>query len=145
MEIVLALLGLSYVTYRLIKLPLAPDEWGLLRSIYHLHFADHFTARDWGDWNAQAQFLNLVLSRACFDLFRFNEIQRIRIPSLLAFGVFLCAIWRIRQQFTRRLVGRLAFVALLSNAFVLDYFSDSRGYGLAMAFATLSLAALLEV
>ncbi len=143
-EVVLTLLGICYVIYRAIKLPLAPDEWGVLRSIYYHHFAGQFAARDWEDWNAQAQFLNLVLSRACFHLFRFNEIQRIRIPSVLSFGVFLYAIWRIRQQFTRRLVGRLAFFALLSNAFVLDYFSVSRGYGLAMAFATLSLAGLFE-
>jgi tetratricopeptide (TPR) repeat protein len=143
-EVVLTLLGLIYVADRVIRLPLATDEWGVLYSIYHHHFADHFTATDWKDWNAQAQLLNLVLSRTCFHLFRFNEIQRIRIPSLLSFGVFLCAIWRLRGQFTRRLVGRLAFVALLSNAFVLDYFGVSRGYGLAMAFATLSLAALFE-
>jgi tetratricopeptide (TPR) repeat protein len=143
-EVILALLGVVYVTYRVMTLPLAPDEWGVLRSIYGHQFPDHFMARDWQDWNAQSQFLNLILSRICFDSFGFNEILRIRIPSLLSFGIFLWGIWQIRQQFTRRLVGRLAFVALLSNAFVLDYFGVSRGYGLAMAFTMLSLAALLK-
>jgi tetratricopeptide (TPR) repeat protein len=145
LELVLAALGFLYVAYRAVLLPLAPDEWGMLRSIHTHHFVDHLRARDWEDWNAQAQFLNLVLSRACFDLFRFNEIQRIRIPNLLSFGIFLWAIWRISRQFTRRLVGLLAFIALLCNAFVLDYFSVSRSYGLAMAFTTLGLASVLEV
>jgi tetratricopeptide (TPR) repeat protein len=140
----LTLLGLFYVIYRAIELPLAPDEWGVLRSIHTNHFADHFTANDWKDWNAQAQFPNLVLSRICFHLFWLNEILRIRIPSLLSFGIFLWAIWRIRQRFTTPLVGRLTLVALLSNAFVLDYFGVSRGYGLAMAFAAVSLAALFR-
>jgi len=144
-EVVLTLLGLFYVTYRFIKLPLAPDEWGVLYSIRHHSFADCFTNADSQDVNPLQHFLFSVVSRISFCVFPGNEIQRIRIPSLLAFGLFLSALWRMKSQFASRFIGVLTFAALLANAYVLDYFSVARGYGMAMAFALWSLVALLEI
>ena len=73
-----------------------------------------------------------------------GEIQRIRIPSLAAFGVYLAALWQFWGLFTNRWIGRLAFAALLGSAYVLDYFSIGRGYGMATAFALLATAAALQ-
>ncbi len=144
-EVVLTLLGLFYVTYRFIKLPLAPDEWGVLHSIRHHSFVDWFTNADSQDVNPLQHFLFSVVSRISFRMFPGNEIQRIRIPSLLAFGVFLGALWRMKRQFASRFIEVLTFAALLANAYVLDYFSVARGYGMGMAFALWSLASLLEI
>ena len=145
LETALSLAGLIYVLYRFIHLPLAPDEWSVLRAIYHHNFADHITLVDWHDENALHEFLPLFASRICFDLFRFNEIQRIRVPSLLFFGVYLGAIWRLERQFTSRFIGPVVFIALVSNAFILDYFSVARSYSMTMPFALWSLVALFEV
>ncbi len=144
-EVVLTLLGLFYVVYRFLNLPLAPDERGVLYHIRHSGFANNITAANAQDYNALQHYLFVLAASACYRLPWLGEIQRIRIPSLAAFGVYLAALWQLRGSFTNRWIGRLAFAALLGSAYVLDYFSVGRGYGMAMAFALLAIAAALQV
>ncbi len=143
-EVVLTLLGLFYVAYRFFNLPLGPDEWGVLYRLRHGSLADCITAANGHDFNALQHYLFILAASGCYRLPWLGEIQRIRVPSLAAFGVYLAALWQLRGSFTNRWIGRLAFAALLVNAYVLDYFSIGRGYGMATAFALLATAAALQ-
>jgi hypothetical protein len=96
------------------------------------------------DWNAQAQFLNALLAKPCVELLPLNEIVASRLPSLLGLALFLWGVWRIGLEFPTGLTRILITLALLSNAYMLDYFGLSRGYGLAVAFTVLSLSFLMQ-
>jgi hypothetical protein len=73
-----------------------------------------------------------------------NEIVASRLPSLVGLLLFLWGVWRIGTQFPTELTRVLITLALLSNAYVLDFFGLSRGYGLALGFTGLSLSYLMQ-
>lgn len=143
-EVAATVLASAYVLYRFFKLPLMGDEWGVLWSIYHHSFLDDlYVFRN--DVEAQTQLLNLLLSKLCYHIFPLDEVQSIRIPSLLGFPIFLFFIWRLRRRFENRIFRTLTFVAFLANAFVLDYFTMSRGITLAFVFLVGSMCLLIEI
>jgi hypothetical protein len=95
-------------------------------------------------YNANNHVLNSLLIRAVTAVFGVSEFT-VRLPSVLAGGLFLWAVWRL----ARRLLGSgpllLAGVAALTlNPFVLDHLSVARGYGMALAFWMWALEFLME-
>src|ERR1017187_7305336 len=143
-EIILTALSLSYVIYRMFHVPLGPDEWGPLHSIHVHTFWRTIVKPDFDDWESQAHFLNLLLSRV-FRLLPFSDMVCDRFPSLLALVIYLLALWRLRKMFVHSITRIAVFAALLSNAYILDYFGLSRGYALSQAFAMWSLVFVLEI
>jgi len=143
-EVTVVLLTSLYLLYRFFRLPLLGDEWGFLWSIYsNGFFEDIFGFRH--DLFAQGEILSLLFSKLCHRLLRINEVQSIRIPTLLSWFLFVLFAWRIRRLFDHRFLGVLAFVALLTNAFVLDYFTLAQGIGMALSFLLGSLCLLIEI
>jgi hypothetical protein len=143
-EIVATGLALVYVLYRFFTLPLMGDEWGVLWSIYHHSFMeDIYVFRN--DVEAQTQLLNLLLSKLCHQFLPLDEVQSIRVPSLFGLGMFLFFLWRLRLRFKNPFFRTLAFLALLANAFVLDYFTMSRGITLAFVFLVGTMCLLIEI
>ncbi len=130
-----------YVTYRALHLDLTSDETELLSSVHRNGYRDLVLGVD---WNSQAHFLNTLLAKPCVEFLPLNEIAASRMPSLLGLLLFLCGVWKIGTLFPTELARTLTTLALVSNAFLLDYFGLSRGYGLALGFAMLSLSFLLE-
>ena len=141
-KILLAITCFAYVLTRALKLPLGGDEWGVLKDVRERGFGDWVLFLD---WNSQNHLLNLLIAKLCYLISPCNELQMIRIPSLLALGLYEWAAWRITKRLQSNLLSTVTFAALLANAFVLDYFGLSRGYGLAMAFTLWSLSALLDL
>jgi hypothetical protein len=129
------------VGYRSVHLSIVDDEVATLASVHQKGYVRLLLAKD---QNARAHFLNAVLVKACVGLLPFNEIVISRLPSLLGLALFLWGVWRIGLMFPTGVTRVLITVALLSNAFLLDFFSISRGYGLATGFTVLSLSYLLE-
>ena len=141
--LVLLLLALCacYGCYRAINLAITNDEVSMLASVHQTGYARLFWAKD---WMAQAQFLNALLAKPCVELLPLNEVLAGRLPSLLGLALFLWGIWRIGAQFPTGATRVLITLALLSNAYLLDFFGLSRGYGLAVGFTVLSLSFLMQ-
>ena len=132
----------AYVLARVLKLPLGPDEWEVLKDVHEHGFADWVLFLD---WNSQNHLLNLLLSKVCYLISTRNELQMVRIPSLLALALYEWAAWRITKHLASPFLSVVAFATLLLNPFVLDYFGLSRGYGLALAFTLWSLSAVRDL
>jgi len=96
------------------------------------------------NWNAQSHFLQALLSKIFVQFFPGMELLAARLPSLIGLGLFLWGIWRIGKQFPRGASRVLITLALLSNAYILDFFSLARGYGLALGFTLLALSFLTQ-
>jgi hypothetical protein len=139
--ILLLLLCGFYGSYRAVHLAITNDEVSMLTCVRQTGYARLFWA---DDWNAQAQFLNALLAKPCVKLLPVNEIVASRLPSLLGLALFLWGVWRIGLEFPTGVTRILITLALLSNAYLLDFFGISRGYGLAVAFTVLSLSFLMQ-
>ena len=113
----------------------------MLTCVRQIGYARLFWA---DDWNAQAQFLNALLAKPCVEFLPLNEIVASRLPSLLGLALFLWGVWRIGLEFPTGPTRVLITLALLSNAYLLDFFGLSRGYGLALGFTVASLSFLMQ-
>lgn len=132
---VLCGLVVLYVAGRALTLALTGDEWGLIlddvqQSFVHLLVQGHI--------DVQSTFLLVCLAKI-IALFTPNLIFAVRLPSVLAVGLYLWAAWHITAPLRPRWLSGLALLALCAHAYLLDFFSIGRGYGLALAFQMLSL------
>ncbi len=127
--------------FRTVHLAITSDEVTALSSAHEQGYVRLFLG---SDWNSQAHFLNVLLAKPCVQLLPINEVVASRLPSLLGLGLFLWGVWRIGRQFPTGCSRALVTLALLSNAYLLDYFGLTRGYGLALGFTLLSLSWFLE-
>ncbi|MFI5180302.1 MAG: hypothetical protein ACHQPI_02800 [Thermoanaerobaculia bacterium] len=133
--------ALSYATIRAIRIPIVHDE-----AITHLLFV----AGRWaGSLDPRAPFpennhyLNSVLSAAAWKTFGGRELS-LRLPSLLAYVLFLASTARLSLRQTRGPLIVAAFLLLNANPFVMEFFSLSRGYGLGLAFLAAGVSLLVS-
>ncbi len=67
-----------------------------------------------------------------------------RLPNLLASIVYISYAFKISRQHLGGITGSCFYIVLLSNPFVLDFFSLARGYGLSLAALIASFYFLLD-
>jgi hypothetical protein len=130
-----------YSGYRAVHLAITNDETATLDSARQTGYTQLLLGKD---WNSQAHFLNALLVKLCAGNLPLNDLVASRLPSLLGLGLFLWGVWRIGAGFPTGATRLLVTLALLSNAFLLDFFGIARGYGLALGFTVLSLSFLLD-
>ncbi len=139
----IALVLMSYVTYRIVTLDITNDEWGSLKDVYHKGIPDLVTFKY---ASAQSHFLQSLVSIVCLQsLPAAYEVAAVRIPSLLGLMIYLYAAFRITSVVKENLLSVLGFAALCANAYLLDFFGLARGYGLANGFLLISLWHVLNV
>jgi hypothetical protein len=130
LKMFILILAGSYVLARLCLLPMGGDEpismGGILRH-------DLTTQGQCPD--VHSQWLNVQL--ASLSYVKEYPLPSIRVPALCGFALFLWGLWRLQRTMTQ-LTGLYFLVAVLSSAFLLDYFGLCRGYGLAMGFLCLA-------
>lgn len=68
----------------------------------------------------------------------------LRLPNLLAHGLYLAAALLLARHLASGYARVLAFVVLTLNPFMLDFFSLCRGYGLACGFELMALYLLVK-
>lgn len=133
-----ALLLLGYVAARAGLLSLTHDE-----ASTWAHALDYENL--WACWRsphcwdtANLHWLNTWLMQGSMALFGDAE-WALRLPNLLALGLYLAVLIRLLRRHTDRLWLRWAGLALLAtHPYFLEFFGLARGYGLACAFLLLS-------
>ena len=138
-------------------------EWGLfyllffylvLRAAYvpplHDEVATFFHYVEVGDiWSdtavldANNHLLNSYLSRFTYLLFGENFFF-LRLPNILAFFIYFWSVVHLLKGLNHRFNYLIALVALNTIPFIFEYFALTRGYGLGLAFFTLSIALLFR-
>ncbi len=127
----------AYVVFRALTLDIVNDEWP-----GRVGYVDMLTSKKLVE---QMNFLAYVVNTACLDLLPFRTMVSIRIPSVASFLLYLYAAARLTRHLRRPGVEALTFIALITNAFLLDFFSLGRGYGPSLAFSLLSLMFLADI
>ena len=128
--LVLASVGLlASSIYRAATFPFTHDE-SLSFAIFN------WDPRWWG--TANNHLLNTFLMQ-CFSASFGNSELVLRLPNLLAHGIYLICVLLLLRRLEHPLLRIAGFVLLNLNPFLLDFFFLARGYGLALAFLILSL------
>ncbi len=137
-QAVVILLGaavLAYAFFRAAVLSLTHDE--ALTYMLHAYggFGDifHYTKIH----AANNHLLNTLLIKIITDACGGSELL-IRLPALAGFGLYLFGVYRLLKLFLpdERLPAGFAF--MVSNPFLLDFFSCARGYSLGLGFSLLA-------
>jgi len=108
----------------------------------------HFIGPDWTEtfskFDVNNHILYTLLARISTSALRLTEFS-LRLPALLAGGLYLWAVYRLARRWFGNGIVFLAVVGLLTlSPPMVDALSEARGYGLALACWTWALVMILE-
>ena len=129
----IALAAMAYEIARAIGVSFTIDE----ASTFLLYVRDGFLAL-FNFNEANNHFLNSALTKICY-VAGGNHDLILRLPNLVGFVLYLVFGYLILERFTRRTTVLFGFILLVANAYVLDFFSLCRGYGLSLGFLMAAL------
>jgi len=140
--IVSYLLIFGLILYKVFNVPITHDEVGTILFYNNFSFWDIIMLPGSSPNN---HILNTVLVKVLTSFFG-NSLFIVRLPNVLAFVVFSIAVFRlVKNIFTLESIFFVAASTLfIANPYLLDFFSLCRGYGLSIAFLTLSLSYLFD-
>jgi len=84
-------------------------------------------------WDANNHLLNSFLGHQIYKVFGDN-MALIRMPNLAAFVLFFFGTIRLTRELKTKYLNILALVALNTIPFYMEYFGNTRGYGLSFGF-----------
>ncbi len=88
--------------------------------------------------------INSILSKISIDLLGNSELS-IRLPNVLSFIPFGYSLFYFFRKYTNFVISVLGMLLIILNPFILDFFSLSRGYGLALSFFSISLLFFIKL
>ena len=138
--LIIGILFFAYVLIRSILVSVTFDEAWTLHDFVTQSYYNIFT---FTPCDANNHILNTISIKTLYYIFP-NTLFVARIPNLLAFLLFIYFSFQICKTFLSKKIGIACFALLLLNPFVLDFFSQARGYGLAIAFQMGSIYFLMK-
>lgn len=130
---VLAVLLGCYMVCRAWSVPITIDE-----SITYFQFVSKgIWLPDSVSWNANNHILNSLLTIWSEKMFGNSELA-LRLPNLLAGFLYVGYAVRWSNRIQNPFSALTLFIGLTSSQFLLDFFGVCRGYGLSMAFLSVS-------
>lgn len=132
------IIGISIFTYVLVRsifINVTFDEAWTLRVFVPEKIFNIFS---YNPCDANHHLLNTLLIKGLFAILP-ETLFVARLPNLIASIVFIYYAYRISSQFLNPKLGWICFALLLFNPFLIDYFSQARGYGLALGFQLASI------
>jgi len=121
----------AYICFRAAFISISHDE--ALTYLIHVH-------SNWGEiffhpkfFPANNHLLNTVLIKIFTYLFGDSEFI-IRIPALAGCALFIITSYKILRLFLKKLKLAIGLILLITNAFLVDFFSCARGYSLGLGF-----------
>ncbi len=136
LKLALCILLFTYVFIRVLALDITNDE--LPKRVTHTEILSCSNV------GVQSQATIYLLNTLCYDLLPFDRMFSMRLPSLLAFIIYLWAAWRMTSPLKPPWTELLGFAGITGSAFLLDYFSIGRSYGITMAMSLLATSFLID-
>jgi len=129
-----------YIALRAINIPLVHDEAATF--FYYIQTGNYLPPE--AHLDANNHILNSALASLSFQVFGSSE-WALRLPNVLAFGIFLFFVYRISTKITNRYLQWIFIISLSFAHNFIEYFGLSRGYGLSMAFLMGAVYYLMQV
>lgn len=99
--------------------------------MFYIYQGDYFG--ETMQWDANNHLLNSFLGHQIYKVFGDN-MALLRVPNLIAFVLFFFGTVRLTKSFKTKYLNVLALVALNTIPFYMEYFGNTRGYGLSFGF-----------
>jgi len=139
----IALLLLTYSTYRSVNLSFTHDE-----SNSYLHGVHHsfmeIVSNNMPLATANNHMINTLLMKFFEFLFNSSSVFVLRLQSLIAHMLYLLFTFLILKDIKSKLIFFCGFILLNLNPYLFDFFSLARGYALAISFMLMSFYFLLN-
>lgn len=135
--LIIGILIVFYIGYRAYNLSYTYDESFTFYAFVNTSFKKILT--DPIQIHANNHLLNTILTRISLITLGSKEVY-LRLPNVMAGVLYLCSAFKISQLLSQRFLRIVLFSSLVLNPFILDFFSLSRGYGLALGIMGASLA-----
>ena len=123
-----------YLILRAIYTPMLHDE--VATFYYYIQTGVYFPPE--AHWDANNHILNSLLSNWSFQLFG-SEPWALRLPNVLTFPIYFLFSWKLLQNIRHLGLKWSAFLALVMCHYLFEYFGETRGYGMSIAFLVMGL------
>lgn len=123
-----AILVFIYLTIRSITVPISHDE---AATFFHYIQAGKFVPY-YAHFDANNHFLNSLLVYPLYKIFG-SDLFWLRLPNLLFFPVYAVFAYKLTKDINDSLLQLLTSVALITSPFLIEFFAQTRGYGLSFA------------
>ncbi len=124
----------TYLALRSIYTPILHDE--IATFYYYIQTGFFFPPE--AHWDANNHILNSLLSHWSFKVFG-SEPWALRLPNVLSFPIFYWFSWKLLRAVEHIGLKWSSFLALVMCHYMFEYFGETRGYGLSMAFLIVGL------
>lgn len=124
----------SYLVLRSVYVPISHDEVG---TFYYYIQTGIYLPPD-AHWDANNHILNSFLSHLSYKWFG-NEPWILRLPNVLSYIIYFWSAWGIAKNLKTPSLKWGVFLSIVMTHYIFDYFGETRGYGLSMAFLLLAL------
>lgn len=136
-SILLFLFLFIYLILRAIYVDYLHDEAATF--LHYIETGYFFGPKSYTD--ANNHILNSIICHGIFKFFGENRFL-FRLPNLICFPVYFWAIWQLFATHKSTFVRILLLVGTTCIPFIIEYFANSRGYGISIAFFLASLVFL---
>lgn len=139
----MGLASLCFVAYKAAVIPITHDETATV--VWYSTFSNWEIMMYPDSW-PNNHILNTLLAKLSMNMFSDHQFF-VRLPNVLGFLLYLIAIYKLARHFTlynNTLVFSSILLLFLSNLYLIDFFSLARGYGLSIAFCSLSIAYFID-
>lgn len=132
--VMLALVSVLYVVTRAWAVPFVNDE---ARTFFLFNQVGRF--QPWfAEWDAANHLLCTALAQVSYMVFG-PAACSLRLPSVLAFGLYLWYVWRSGALLSHRPVRWIFWTTMLFMPMLIEFFSLYRGYGMGIAFLLMAV------
>lgn len=128
-----------YLILRSIYSPILHDE---IATFYHYIQPGIYFPPE-AHWDANNHILNSLLTDWSYQLFG-SHPWALRLPNVLSFLLFFWAVWKIAGKLQNVFLRWGFLLALTMSHYMFEYFGETRGYGLSMAFLLWGLYLLIR-
>lgn len=124
----------TYLVMRSVYVPISHDE--VATFYYYIQTGVYLPPA--AHWDANNHILNSFLSYLSYKWLG-NESWILRLPNVLSYIIYFWATWGIARNLKKPSLKWGLFLSLIMVHYIFDYFGETRGYGLSMAFLLLAL------
>lgn len=123
-----------YLFLRAIHVPVLHDE---IATFFYYIQSDNYLPPS-AHWDANNHLLNSFLANISYHLIGSSPLS-LRLPNVLSYGIYFYAAFKIASRIKGTFLRWSLLLAFVCSHYIFEYFGESRGYGLSMAFLLLAI------
>lgn len=115
-------------------MPLLHDE---IATFFYYVQSDNYLPPN-AHWDANNHILNSFLTNISYHLFGNSPIA-LRLPNVVSYAFYLFAAYHLTKGLKNGILRWGTLLAVISSHYLFEYFAESRGYGMSIAFLMMAL------